>query len=156
MRRALPVLLLCAGCATRSPVFSIPDPHDHAQAVHQEKASPFHVKDLKSADPVRVPLLRSVADTTIANPTNTLAAAIGLTHHQFYGYAVPVFLLLRNDRPYKAFVSHTWPNRAMGGIAWLDNRLVCFDLLAGEHIGWHYVIDAEKARVVFAAPYADQ
>ncbi len=148
------VALICAGCATVD-ITKYPDPHRHKIAVHQEKSSSYHVNDLTKSDGI-LPLFDPPAQNAVTNAGHTLSASIDSTHHQFYGYRVPVLVLLHNGRPYATFVSNTWPNRPMERVAWLDNRYVCFDLPAGDIIGWHYVVDAENACAVFAVPYVDQ
>lgn len=155
MRRLASILLLLTGCATLPPVSDLADPHGHRIAVHGEASSPYHVKDLTRSEEL-LPLYKGVSGESVFNPSHTLAAAIGTTHHQFFGYGVPVIVLLRGGRPFATFVSKTWPNRPMGELAWLDDRRVCFDLFAGENMGWHYVVDAESGRAVFATPFADQ
>jgi hypothetical protein len=146
--------LLCAGCATVD-MTKYPDPHGHKIAVHLEKSSPYHVEDLTRSDDI-LPMFTPSAENAMTNAAHTLAASLDMTHHQFYGYKVPVLVLLRDGRPFATFVSHTWPNRPMVRLAWLDNQYVCFDLPAGDVIGWHYLVDAEAGCAVFAAPYADQ
>jgi hypothetical protein len=149
------VSALCTGCSTLPPVSSFPDPHGHKTPVHLQKSSPYHVKDMTANDPNLLILKKPDSSTVVFNQAKNLAAVIATTPHQFYGYAVPVLVLLRDGKPYICFVSKTWPNRPFDGLAWLDNRLLTFDLMAGEDKGWHYIIDAEAGRAVFATPFND-
>ena len=106
-------------------------------------------------DPGRLSLQKPDERAVIFNPARTLAAVMSATPHQFYGYPVPALVMLRDGKPFLCFVSKTWPNRPFGDIAWLDNRLLTFDLVAGESMGWHYVVDAEAGRAIFATPFND-
>lgn len=147
--------LLMAGCVS-PPVNKRPDPHHHTIQVHLQKSSPFHARDMESVDPMKV-MARIPKDSEyLPNESQTKMIALGSMIHSFMGYPVPVVVLFdASGRSRSCFVSHTWPNRAIDRVEWIDDRLFTFDQFAGENLGWHYVVDSKLRKTIFATPFSD-
>ena len=148
--------LLFSGCATVADLTKFPDPHHHTIAVHRENSSPHHVRDMEAQNPHKLILRKPDMADAVTNASRTCVAALTTMQHVIYGSDVSVLLIFRHDKEPLCFISHTWPDRAMEGLVWLDDRLLAFDLMAGANLGWHYVIDADDALPVFAAPFMDE
>ena len=144
------------GCAS---LRDYPDPHHHKVSVHSGKNSRFHVQamDIKTARDVE--FRRDATSKDVWNPAKTKWAGFAVrsvADSKGKGCDSPVIVLGGRDETAACVFTDEWPYRPLADLKWLTDRLLVFDLWTGPSYGWHYVVDAERRKVVFVSGFWDE
>ena len=128
---------------------SLPDPHKHVVAVHQD---PWKT-DL--APEARIETLEGsvvAARDSVLSPNGQWLAFVFSTHNEW----ARVGLEDRRSGELYQLVDLPLEHRPINDIVWIDSTHLAFDRWSQPHYGMHYVIDIERTRLVLAAPFPDE
>ena len=143
-------MLLLAVAQHPSSSLAVPDPHHHANLVHDEPWS------VELTPGTKVVLLKThlVAETdSVVSPGGRWKAFVFFPKEE-NGGRVGVEELRSRKQYQLVGLPLEW--RPVSGLVWLDTNRLAFDRWSTPHYGMHYVLDMGKLRLVLAAPAWDE
>jgi hypothetical protein len=127
----------------------LPDPHHHVIPLEVESWGTELASDFKI-----LPLSGPAAESrdSILSPNGQWLAFIFSAQDEWDR------LSLEDTRSGKRYqvVGLPLPYRPISSLIWIDSTLLTFDRWSQPHYGMHYVLDAQQARLILAAPFPDE
>ena len=140
-----------------APIRDYPDPHHHKVTCQCGTNYECYVQTLVIKDARQCDVRRDLQPKVVWNPEKTWSASLASRRvADRNAYDGPVIIVKCSKGESLCVFSNEWLYRPLEDTAWINNRLLVFDLWTGPSYGWHYVLDVKSQKVVFVSGFSGE